>query len=258
MNTAAVLTVLVVLESPAVLAAQSPADAARPATVSGRDAVRSEDPSSASPRWYLGVGWMGSHTQEGDSSCPYMCGNLGGWSLGATFVVGHVIDSGPHLAWSAEVETATGTSMETPARQRTGYYAAGAGRTFTASRRTIDLALLLRVRRSRQRAGKTAVEAAGGLLLQLGRDSRIDGVDTVYQGYDKPLVKVPSPELSQFGLTVGIGGGIDVVSEVRSRLGWTTGVRFYMLSRDRYTGDEEFPIPGSLVTRLQVGLRWSR
>jgi hypothetical protein len=257
MRSTSVFILLALLAWPTAATAQSVAAPRQSAAAVGPPDAN--DSVSAAPRrtWYLGVTGFGSATQEGADDCPYLCGKLGGWSFGGAFVAGATAGSPAGMNISVESEVSIDTSIETPASVRTEDYLNGGGRTFTASRRSMFVSLFVRVGQRTRPKGVT-VEAAGGLVLDLARESQIDGVTTVYQGYGKPLVQVQTPDVSSFAAALGVGGGVDLVTVIGHRRALTFGARLYLFRRSDYDGTQKFPIPGSVAARIQVGLRWLR
>jgi hypothetical protein len=214
--------------------------------------------SPAAPHsWYFGVAGFGANTQTDGEDCPYVCGNLGGGSFGVVGAIGGIIGSTSGVDFRVEGEGSIDTSIETAASVRTAYYLAGAGRTFTADRRSILSSALLRIGQRRLGSG-ARVEAVGGFVLELARELSTNIVDTVYQGYGKPLVQVSQPDVSHFAVAPGLVGGLDVVASAARRVDFTVGARLYWFHRDSYNGSQDFPIPGPTSIRLQVGLRWLR
>ena len=221
------------------------------ADTSGRVSAESQRP------WYFGVAGFGSAIQEGGDDCPYLCGKLGGWSLGTAFMVGAVAGAPGGANIGVESEVSISTSIETPVSVRTEDYLNGGGRTFTASRRSMFVSFFVRGGERRRPTG-TTIEAAGGVVLDLARESQLNGVDTVYQGDGKPLVQVQTPDATSFATAIGIGGGVDLVTAIGNLRALTIGARLYLFRRGDYDGTQKFPIPGSIAARIQVGLRWLR
>jgi hypothetical protein len=257
MRSTSLFIVLALLAGPTATTAQSVASSRQSAATVGPADANGSVSTASRPPWYFGVAGFGSTTPEGGDRCPYLCGKLGGWSFGGAFVAGVVVGSPAGTNISVESEASINTSIEAPASVRTFDYLEGGGRTFTASRRSMFVSLFMRVGQP-TRPKRVSVEAAGGLVLDLARESQIDGVNMVFQGYDKPIVRVQTPDVSSFAAAIGVGGGVDLVTAVGGRRVLTFGARLYRFRRSNYDGTQEFPIPGSLAARIQVGLRWPR
>jgi hypothetical protein len=254
MKTAGILGLLILFLSPVVAAAQPSRDATESPATAGRTEGPSNEQPARSPSWYFGLTTLVSNISEGSDHCPYLCGKLGGRSVGGAFLVGAFI--GSHASMEAEVST--GMALQSPASERIPGYLSGASRSFTASHRPTTVSFFVRARENPLRRGKTTVEVVGGLALELASQSQVDGIDLVSQGYGKPLVSVPTPESSHIEPTIGFGAGLDIVSSIRDRLALTAGARVYCFWRRQYDGSQDVPTPGPLTMQVRVGLLWMR
>jgi hypothetical protein len=245
----------VTFELPAVAAAQLP-DASLQSTAPSVPPTSQSNPQPASsPSWYFGGTALFSYTSEGPTACPYICGALGGWTVGGGFYAGGYITR--HAG--VEGEVSTGTALQAPGSQRIPGYMEGAGRSFTASRRPTTVSVSARAGGDRRHPRKSTIEVVGGVALELASQAQVDGTDTVYQGYGKPLLGVPSPEASNTDTAIGFGGGVDVVQVIRDRLAFTVGGRVYWFARGgEYDGSEIIAFPGPVTMQVRVGLRWLR
>jgi hypothetical protein len=239
------------------MATQFPVVAAAQPSGGSLQAATSSQPAapqpSSSPTWYFGATALFSNTSDGTTNCPYVCGQLGGWTVGGGFSVGG------HLTRSVglEGEVSTGTALEAPGIQRTSNYLESGGRTFTARHWPTILSLSARVAGFRSYQGKSTVEVVGGLALEVAHQSQVDGVDVMYQN-GQLVSSVPALEASDTKTAIGFGGGVDFVPMVRDRLALTIGGRIYWFARGDYNDTEIVPLPGPLTVQLRVGLRWLR
>jgi hypothetical protein len=251
-RTTLLVALVAVVAIPTVAASQSADGVIR--TQPAPSPRQADVPPARAPSWYFGVSALVLNTSDGTDRCPYICGPLSGWTVGAGVLAGGYLTR----RVSVEAEVSTGTALDAPGSQRTSDYLSGGGRRFTARHRPTTVFLSGRVGVGRiSHRGDSTVELLGGPALEVASQSQADGTDWVYQ-YGKPVLMVRSPDASRIETAIGVGGGLDIVHMLRDRLVLAAGGRVYWFARGQYDGSQIIGFPGPLTMQVRVGLRWIR
>ena len=220
----------------------------------GSSGAQSTNTGHETAHWYLGAAGYGRGVGAGPETCPYLCGDIGGWNGGAAASIG-ILSRGERSEFGIEGEIAIESSKEITAYARNAYYDVGGRHTFTANRRAVLATGLLRWG-SRRREGRARMEYVGGIALESASETSTNVVETDL--VNGRFQDVKRPDESSSTSYLGICLGANLANAAGRHADFVLGARAYLFARDRTNQSLKFPTPGSISLRIEAGVRWTK